>query len=159
MLEDGSAAPSRSPAKHRLARHRLLWQRSWSTGKNSSVSDAACGGGGDGNTLPRFSLMKPEQHCEAQESLIHTITYRWDCFWVAGWFRSCLLEIYEDGSQPVQGKLNLLVVENEIRPPNVPRRNSDPFNAGVIVWVPLQVHVFPLLRTDTQKWNKVMWCP
>lgn len=48
------------PANQGSAPHRLLWQQSWSSGKNSSVSDAACGGGGSRNTQPRFSLMKPE---------------------------------------------------------------------------------------------------
>lgn len=54
MLEDGSAPLSHNPAKQVVVAAELV------DGKNSSVSDAACGGGGDGNTQSRFSLMKPE---------------------------------------------------------------------------------------------------
>lgn len=44
-----------------------------------------------------------------------------------------------------RGTHDVLVVENQIRPPNVSGRNSDLFNAAVVVWVPVQVDVFPLL--------------
>lgn len=65
---------------------------------------------------------------------------------MAGGFRSG--HVYwrnENGAEPMQGARHVLVVENEIRSPNVSRRNSDLFNASIIVWVPMQVHVFPLL--------------
>lgn len=59
---------------------------------------------------------------------------------------------------------NILVVENQIRPPNVSGGNSDLFDATVILWVPLQVHIFPLLKKDTQNNGKYFnndnqyWC-
>ncbi len=45
---------------------------------------------------------------------------------------------------------NVLVVENQIRPPNVSGGNSDLFDATVILWGPLQVHIFPLLKKQTR---------
>lgn len=44
---------------------------------------------------------------------------------------------------------NVLVVENQIRAPNVSGGNSDLSDAAVILRVPLQVHICPLLRKET----------
>lgn len=46
---------------------------------------------------------------------------------------------------------NILVVENQIRPPNVSGGNSDLFDATVILRIPLQVHIFPLLEKQTSR--------
>lgn len=46
---------------------------------------------------------------------------------------------------------SLLIVENQIRPPNVSRGNSDLFDAAVILWLPLQVHIFPLLKKKNKQ--------
>lgn len=59
--------------------------------------------------LASWNLSFYTRHSDAQESLIHTITYRWD------WEVFALGYVYwryEDGSEPGQGKLNRLVVEN-----------------------------------------------
>lgn len=88
MLEDGSAPLSHNPAKQVVVAVELV------DGKNSRVSDASCGGGGDGNTQSRFSLMKPEllhpaQRCTGKPDSHHHVQVGLGAFR----FRLCLLEI------------------------------------------------------------------
>lgn len=45
---------------------------------------------------------------------------------------------------------SLLVVEDQIRTPNVSGGDSDLSDAAVILRVPVQVHIFPLLKIQTR---------
>lgn len=48
----------------------------------------------------------------------------------------------------------LLVIENEVRAPNVSGRHSYLFDSTIILRIPLQVHVLPLLENDSTRYKE-----
>lgn len=148
----------RRPTNQSWDWYRLLWHRSWLSGRNSSVSDTAYGVGGTCDIEARFSLMQselsPTRHRGKREGKVM-------------WFENIIIHsrsvwwpfIKESISERMVKRKTfdanmawfLLVIENKVRTPNVSGRHSYLFDSTIILRIPLQVHILPLLENDSTK--------
>lgn len=63
------------------------------------------------------------------------------------------LRTFKAISQVLTCACDSLFIQDDVRQPNRLRRHSDGRNASVVIWVPLQLHINPLLKTT----KHVLW--